>query len=52
MHMIHRQPFALDIPALGVVGVEPGEPFEVPDADADHLLAQGFEPADRTPEEA
>ncbi len=52
MHMIHHQPFALDIPTLGVVGVEPGEPFEVPDADVEQLLDQGFEPADETPEEA
>lgn len=51
MQMIHHQPFALDIPALGVFGVEPGEPFDVPDADVEQLLAQGFESATETPEE-
>lgn len=39
-------PFPADFPALGIYGVEPGEVFEVPYAEAEGLLAQGHEPAD------
>lgn len=39
--------FAVDIPSVGAVGIEPGATFEVSDPDvAAQLIEQGFEPAD------
>lgn len=52
MHLIHSQPFSLDLPTLGLYGVEPGVPVDVPDAAAEQLLAQGFEPAEPAHETA
>lgn len=60
MLLVNVNPFPTDFPSLGQYGIAPGAEFEVPDAEAEGLLAQGYEPAgglpdaepDQTPEEA
>lgn len=60
MKLINPGPFEADVPALGVVGVKPGDAVTIDDRDiAGSLLRQGWRPPTRprrrktvTPEEA
>lgn len=48
MKLKYTGPFTADIPALRLVGVEPGADLEVVDeVIASSLLRQGFEPVDK-----
>lgn len=51
MKLKYPGPFEVDIPAIGVVGLEPGAEIDVPDeAIAESLLRQGYEPVDEEAE--
>jgi len=48
MKLKYTGPFGVDIPALGMVGVESGAELDVTDeATAASLLLQGYEPVDK-----